>query len=81
MVDSMDKYKGKVIRKIGNVLSHYVISDHVIVDKYEFGNSILNYSPGTKFDLIVSISTFEHLGYDKLTGMVTKALLLNHRRS
>jgi hypothetical protein len=89
ILDSMDKYKGTDILEIGNVISHYFKSDHVIVDKYESGHNILNYdildySPGRKFDLIVSISTFEHIGYDEFnrygekgTAAKSPALVIN----
>lgn len=55
--------------EIGNVLSHYYPIAHRIIDKYEQGDGIisvdvLDYNPSTKFDLIISISTFEHIGFD-----------------
>lgn len=63
------KAAGANILEIGNVLSHYGPVSHVVLDKFERGpgvinEDILNYNPGCKYDLIVSISTFEHIGYD-----------------
>jgi hypothetical protein len=57
------------VLEIGNVLSHYFDPKHTILDKFETGPGIVNediltYNPGRKFDLIISISTFEHIGYE-----------------
>jgi SAM-dependent methyltransferase len=57
------------VLEIGNVLSHYGPTSHAIVDKYEkapnvINSDILSYSPKNQFDLIISISTFEHIGFD-----------------
>jgi hypothetical protein len=57
------------VLEIGNVLSHYFKVDHPIVDKFEQGEGVLNsdileFRPDECFDLIVSISTFEHIGFD-----------------
>jgi hypothetical protein len=61
------------ILEVGNVLSHYFDTRHVIVDKFEKGpgvvnEDILDYSPPTKFDLVVSISTIEHIGWSTKHG-------------
>ena len=61
---------GKMILEVGNVLSHYFKIDHDIVDKYEIRDHVINedivdfYAP-EKYDLIVSISTLEHVGWDE----------------
>jgi SAM-dependent methyltransferase len=60
---------GGRILEVGNVLSHYFPAQHAIVDKFERGPGVLNldilaYQPPERFDLIVSISTFEHIGFD-----------------
>jgi hypothetical protein len=59
------------VLEIGNVLSHYLPGlQHTIVDKYERGNSnVINidakeFKPDRKFRFIVSLSTFEHIGWD-----------------
>lgn len=61
---------GKRVLEVGNVLSHYYPIHHVVVDKYEQAPGVLNcdvveYNPGQPFDLIVSISTLEHVGWDE----------------
>jgi len=55
--------------EVGNVLGHYFPPSHVVLDKFERGEKIINedivsYRPDRKFDLILSISTFEHIGYE-----------------
>lgn len=66
----LKQYKGKRILEIGNVLQHYCMVNHTILDKYEKGCGVINedivkFHPDKKYDLIVSISTFEHVGYDE----------------
>jgi hypothetical protein len=56
--------------EIGNVLGHYFRLGHDVVDKYESGAGILNrdivdFRPQAPYDLIVSISTLEHVGWDE----------------
>jgi len=62
--------KKKRILESGNVLSHYFHCNHDIIDKYEKDKGIVNedvvtFQPKGKYDLIVSISTFEHIGWDE----------------
>lgn len=64
-------YKDKKILEIGNVLSHFFYVKHDIVDKYEKGNEVINqdvvdFKPFKKYDLIISISTLEHVGWDEI---------------
>lgn len=68
--DVINKNEGKRILEVGNVLSHYFNVTHEIVDKYEKADGILNqdivdFNPTNKYDLIVSISTLEHVGWDE----------------
>lgn len=56
------------VLEVGNVLSHYQNINHIIVDQYEQKTDIINqdiefYNPPASFDLILSISTLEHLGF------------------
>ena len=65
----LDQYPGKRVLEVGNVLSHYFPVSHDILDKFEKGPGIINediigFAPAKKYDLILSISTFEHIGYD-----------------
>ena len=64
------KYKNKNILEVGNVLSHFFDFQHDIVDKYEITDGVINqdvvdYKPSKKYELIVSISTLEHVGWDE----------------
>ncbi|MEZ5123660.1 MAG: glycosyltransferase family 4 protein [Solirubrobacterales bacterium] len=57
------------VLEIGNVLPHYLRSGHEVVDKYEHGSGVrnidvLDLEPDRRWDLIVSISTLEHVGVD-----------------
>lgn len=61
---------GGNVLEVGNVLSHYGVSGHTVVDKYERAMGVLNvdaldYRPTERFDAIVSISTVEHMGFDE----------------
>jgi SAM-dependent methyltransferase len=61
--------RGMRILEVGNVLSSYTHTDWEIVDKFEHGMNVLNvdvvdFSRPDTYDLIVSISTIEHVGYD-----------------
>ncbi len=63
--------KGKKILEVGNVLSHYMHIEHDVVDKYEKADDVINedildYSPTQLYDLIISISTLEHVGFDEI---------------
>jgi len=67
--DFLNNYQSENVLEIGNVLSHYGDVNHTILDKFETGKGIINedildYTSSDKFELIVSISTFEHIGFD-----------------
>ena len=73
------KHSGKRILEIGNVLSHYFDVNYDIIDKYEKNNDIINqdiinFHPSNKYDLIISISTFEHIGWSYKTRDSDKIL-------
>jgi hypothetical protein len=58
------------ILEVGNVLSNYCSFSHDVVDKYELTPGVINedivsFSPGEKYDAIVTISTLEHVGWDE----------------
>lgn len=62
--------KAKRVLEVGNVLSHYTKITHDVVDKYEKAKGVINldivtYRPKKKYDLIFSISTLEHIGWDE----------------
>lgn len=65
----LDQFAGKAVLEVGNVLSHYFPVAHDVLDKFEKGPGIINediigFAPPKQYDLILSISTFEHIGYD-----------------
>lgn len=60
---------GKRILEIGNVLFNYFGINHTVLDKYDPSGHVIKldidaYTTEEKFDLIVSISTLEHVGYE-----------------
>lgn len=61
-------HSGRIL-EVGNVLSHYFPCRHDVLDKYEKDKAIINcdvveFKPSNRYDLIVSISTLEHVGFD-----------------
>lgn len=85
----LDGANGKSVLEIGNVLSHYFPVTHTVVDKFEVAPKVINqdvldFRPETHFDLILSISTFEHIGFDddSVSGSGEKIIrAVNHCRS
>ncbi|MCP9447306.1 MAG: class I SAM-dependent methyltransferase [Nitrospira sp.] len=80
-------HHGKRILEVGNVLSHYFPVRHDVVDKYEVSSGVINqdiieFVPREKYDLIVSISTLEHVGWDEQPQAPPKLLrAIEHVRS
>lgn len=80
--DKLAELSGRKILEVGNVMAYYYPSKHVVVDKYEVALGVQNidivdFNPETRFDLIVSISTLEHVGWDETPrepGKVSVAL-------
>jgi len=79
IVDYIMKSSDSIL-EIGNVTNHYLnkinekdiqfIPIHDVVDKYEKGDGVINedvltYNPSKKYNLIFSISTMEHVGWDE----------------
>lgn len=69
---------GRVL-EVGNVISHYGPREHLVVDKYEHAPGVLNrdvvqLSDLGQFDLVLSISTIEHVGWDEEPREPDKAL-------
>ena len=78
LIAKFDKYFSPIIvhkLEIGNVLSHYFYTYHKVLDRDEkifrrglevrIKEDLMSYQPEEKFDLIVSISTIEHIGFGK----------------
>lgn len=66
----MQSYRGKRILEVGNVLSNYFPVAHDVLDKYDSALGVMrhdavNFTPEERYDLIVSISTIEHVGFDE----------------
>jgi len=60
----------KKILEVGNVLKNYISSNHIVVDKYCKSEGVINEDVvdldlSDKYDLILSISTIEHVGWDE----------------
>ena len=73
------QHQGKRVLEVGNVLSHYFPIQHDVVDKYEVSPGVINkdiveFTPQQKYDLIVSISTLEHVGWDEQPQVPGKML-------
>jgi len=65
--------------ELGNVLAHYGVAGHDVVDKYEHApgvrnEDVLDLAPEPAYDLIVSVSTIEHVGWDEEPQDRDKAL-------
>ena len=70
ILEVLNKSKGKSILEVGNVLLHYFPVNHDVVDKYEKAEGVINrdiidFHPSKEYDLIISISTLEHVGWDE----------------
>ena len=61
------------VLEVGNVLGHYGAHSHTVIDKYETVPRVINediteWQTDQRFALIISISTFEHIGFDDAGG-------------
>ncbi|MEE9378712.1 MAG: hypothetical protein V3V33_11840, partial [Candidatus Lokiarchaeia archaeon] len=87
IIEILKRNKGKRILEIGNVLSHYFSHKHDILDKYEKGEGVINedivnFYPKKKYDLIISISTLEHVGWHEAIKEPLKILnAIEHLKS
>jgi hypothetical protein len=66
----VEQRRGARILEVGNVLAAYRRFEHAVVDKYEKATGVLNtdivdYRPPQPFDLILCLSTLEHVGWDE----------------
>ena len=69
-IEILREHAGQDILEIGNVMAHYVPVDHLVVDKYEHATGVVNTDVADlvldeRFDLIVAVSTLEHVGLDE----------------
>lgn len=56
--------------EVGNVLNYYLDFQRTVVDKYEAGAGVINqdileFGLPASYDVVVSISTLEHVGWDE----------------
>ncbi|HKV83118.1 MAG TPA: hypothetical protein VJN88_01085 [Ktedonobacterales bacterium] len=63
-------YDASHVLEVGNVLSHYYPVKHDVLDKYETAAGVVNedvvdFQPSKRYDLIVAVSTLEHVGWDE----------------
>ena len=68
--DAVRQNANRRILEVGNVLSWYFPIKHDVLDKYEIAEGVINedivdFNPPEKYDLIISISTLEHVGWDE----------------
>jgi SAM-dependent methyltransferase len=73
------QYEHKRILEVGNVLYYRFKVNHDILDKYEVIANVINedvvdFNPATQYDLIISISTLEHVGWDEVPREPDKIL-------
>ena len=78
--DLVDKYKDKRILEVGNVMKNYHSFKHDIVDLYEIDEGVINkdirdYKTDKKYDLIISVSTIEHV--DELVDSTSEQGILD----
>jgi hypothetical protein len=69
ILNILKDFDGSIL-EVGNVLSHYFPVHHDVVDKYEKAEGVINVdvteiSLSKKYDLIICISTLEHVGWDE----------------
>ena len=78
----LKSFKAGRILEVGAVLPQYFPVKWDVLDKFEKGKDIINedvvnFKPKNKYDLIISISTLEHVGFDddiKEPEKIVKAL-------
>jgi hypothetical protein len=68
-IKSNNKQNSRVL-EIGNILNYYEPFDHDVLDKYEVERGLINqdvvdFLPLHLYDVIISISTLEHVGFDE----------------
>ncbi|MHB1638051.1 MAG: methyltransferase domain-containing protein [Thermoplasmataceae archaeon] len=67
-----DKISPNKVLEVGNVTRKWFhIQDRTIIDKYEIAHKVINadiekFQTDEKFDMIISISTIEHIGFDEI---------------
>jgi hypothetical protein len=82
----MKTHRGEVL-EVGNVLSHYFHARHPVIDKFEKAPGVINsdieaFQSSKRFNLIISISTLEHVGlHDDVRDPKKVLRCIDHLRS
>jgi SAM-dependent methyltransferase len=68
-LDVLARHAGGDILEVGHVTGHYRRARHDVVDRYERAAGVQNvdiaeFRPSKRYDLILSVSTLEHIGFD-----------------
>lgn len=68
--DMVLAHRGRPVLEVGNVLGHYFPVEHEVLDKFERAPGVVNadaadFRSERRYDLIASISTLEHVGWDE----------------
>ena len=79
---AVSNYSPATVLEVGNVLPLATRCEHSVVDKYEAGPGVINedivdFKPSRSYELVVSFSTLEHVGWDEMPqdpGKAAKAL-------
>lgn len=73
------------VLEVGNVMSHYFDCGHTVIDKWErcryrpvTNSDLLEFHPPRQFELVVSISTIEHVGWDESPRKETSVIAALH---
>ena len=75
---------GLRILEVGRVLDHYTNLPHDCVDKFEKGAlnvDVVDFKPSSPYDLILSLSTLEHVGWDENRDPVKIHIAIKHLHS
>jgi hypothetical protein len=68
---AVQNHRAEEVLEVGNVLPLAGTTGQTVVDKYEHGAGVLNvdivdFDPGRTYELVVSLSTLEHVGWDEI---------------
>ncbi|MBT4135734.1 hypothetical protein HOD75_04350 [archaeon] len=86
LLEYLKKVSFDKVLEVGAVLPHYADVKWDVLDKFEPGEGILNqdivdFKPKKRYDLIMSISTLEHVGYDDEYNPEKIVKAINHLKS
>ncbi len=74
------------VLEVGNVMPMAGVTGHAVVDKYEAGAGVINqdivgFVPDRSYELVLSLSTLEHVGWDEIPREPEKAARALHHMS